>query len=118
MKSRTDSTKTTFTSEATLQDVSKTVKAEVQFGSPQKNCTGVGICRVAALSASTARKKSKNSEKRSMAKLSLTKEKAIRISFMKGTISPTIRKIYFHNMKFIVQDEFILPNAISKRLGV
>ncbi len=97
-----------------LRTTIKKVKAEVQFGSPQKSCKGVGICRVTVLSASTQTKTQSN--KKAIAYLSLTREKALKISFFKESLSDIARKIYFHNLKFVVQDDLTFPTSISERL--
>ena len=100
---------------STLRATIKKVKAEVQFGSPQKSCTGVGICRVTMLT-SSVRTNDTNSNKRSIAYLSLTREKHLKVSFFKESLSPLARKIYFHNMKFVVQDDISFPKTIAERL--
>ncbi len=100
-----------------LKTTTKKVKAEVQFGSPQKSCTGVGICRVGVLSATNTKTES-HSNKKAIAYLSLTREKALKVSFFKESLSEIAKKIYFHNLKFVVQDDVEFPQPIAERLEV
>ncbi len=95
------------------KDFSKNIKAEVQFGAPSNKCKGVGICRVSTLASFVTTETSAN---RALAIITTNEDAQIVFQFLRHSIAPETRKIYFQDLKFFVLEEFSLPQVVTKHL--
>lgn len=95
------------------EDLSKNIKAEVQFGAPSDKCKGVGICRVSTLASFT---KTESFINRALAIITTDENDQLVFQFFRHSISPETRKIYFQDLKFFILEEFSLPQVVIKYL--
>ncbi len=91
--------------------LNKEIKAEVQFGAPSNKCKGVGICRVSTLASFADTESSSN---RALAIINISESNQVVFQFLRHSISPEIRKIYFQDLKFVVLEEFSLPQVVTR----
>ena len=91
----------------------KSLKADVLFGSPGKDCRGVGICRVGYRG--TFQEESNNC-KAAVAEISFTKDERLQLKFKVNDLCQRIQKIHFRHGYFKVEKDFWMPDFVNKAL--
>lgn len=94
---------------------SKSIKADVLFGAPSKDCSGVGICRIGLRGTFN---EEWNKCKAAAVEISLTNDKKLQLKFGIDTMCLRIKKVHFRHDYFRIQENFMLPDFVNKALGL
>lgn len=91
----------------------KLIVADIMFGSPHKNCAGVGICKVISRPSENVYAGRNNKCKSAVAMVRIITRRVLVFHFVRRSMCAKTRDKYFRNNIFEVEDpfEFQLPDA-------
>ena len=91
------------------------VKSEVVFGSPSQNCSGSGICFVAAY---RPYRPLRWSCPRTLSLLSSDNPYRFSMHFRREDLSPDLQQKYFNSPVFCIEEPVMLAKSLCKSLGL
>ena len=95
--------------------VIKSMIAGVRFGAPGKNCKGSGICEVFEFKSEATLKTCKCKQ---VARIIARGKYSLEFRFLNREIQETVRKKYFANNLFLVEEDVEMPNFLRSQLGL
>lgn len=107
-----------ITDENIIPKVQHYVRADVEFGQPSKNCSGLGICRINLMYADTysAAKNCQCNSARTI--ISVTNSKRLRFTFVKNEIDDRVLDQYFGGYSFTVLEDINIPKPIIQKFDL
>lgn len=87
---------------------------EVVFGTPGKNCEGLGMCHVKALTSNDLQAFTPRKCQRALAYFGLTHAGYWQMIVPKATLCTCVRERYFGSTAFIVEKKYRLPGELTE----
>ena len=97
-----------------VQKRPKIIDSQVVFGTPSRNCSGSGICKVFTIHAA---KRLRITCEMVPARLAVS-DKDLLVSFSEADSTESLRQKQFGGMYFLVEEAFQLPSWLVQKLNI